>query len=292
MIGRRALGLAAFGPLRCRCYDPAVLPLRDRNPTSRTAVVTIGLIAANVLVFLLWEPTFEPEPRQDAFYFCHALVPYEVTHGTPLAEGGAGARLAISDEFESSRAGRQLQAFLGRECPDKSPYLPLLVSMFLHAGWLHLGGNMLFLWVFGNNVEDRLGRPLYLGFYLIGGLAASALQIALAPSSAVPNLGASGAIAAILGAYLVMYPRARVLTLLFFISPVELPAAIVLGSWFVLQLFSGVGGIGDSVNAGVAYWAHVGGFVAGVVMTYLLLPRGGTKAFTRGPPPRPDRWDI
>jgi membrane associated rhomboid family serine protease len=268
-----------------------VLPLRDRNPTSRTAWVTIGLIAANVLVFLLWEPSFQDEPKQDAFYFCHALVPYEVTHGTDLAEGGAGARLAIAEDFDSAQAGRQLQAFLERECPDKNPYLPLLVSMFLHAGWLHLGGNMLFLWVFGNNVEDRLGRPLYLGFFLVGGLAASALQIALGPNSAVPNLGASGAIAAILGAYLVMFPRARVLTLLFFISPVELPAAIVLGSWFILQLFSGVGGIGDSVNAGVAYWAHVGGFAAGVAMIYLLFPRRRSRELARRPPPRPDRWD-
>ena len=147
---------------------------------------------------------------------------------------------------------------------------------------------MLFLWVFGDNVEDRLGRPLYLWFYLVGGLAATALQIAFGPNSVVPNVGASGAIAAILGAYLVMYPRARVLTLVFFIALVDLPAAVVLGSWFVLQLFSGVGGIGDTVNTGVAYWAHVGGFLAGVIMTYLLFPRGRARVPSLRPPPRPD----
>src|SRR5439155_4613178 len=123
-------------------------------------------------------------------------------------------------------------------------------AMFLHAGWLHIGGNMLFLWVFGNNVEDRLGPIPYLLFYLLGGVAAFALQLALAPNSAIPTLGASGAIAAVLGAYLVAFPRARVLTLVFFffITLLELPASVVLGLWFVLQLFSGVGELGTAVN--------------------------------------------
>jgi membrane associated rhomboid family serine protease len=265
-----------------------VLPLRDRNPTSRRPWVTIGLIAANVLIFVLWQPTFGSESQRDAFYYCHALVPYEVTHGTDLADGGAPAREAISRRFGDRASGPDLQRFLLRACAGKQPYLPLLVSMFLHGGWLHLAGNMLFLWVFGNNVEDRLGPVLYLGFYLIGGLAASSLQIAFGPNSVVPNVGASGAIAAVLGAYIVMYPRARILTLMFFISPVDLPAAVVLGSWFVLQLFSGVGGIGDAVNTGVAYWAHVGGFVAGVIMTYLLYPGGRARVPALRPPQRPD----
>jgi membrane associated rhomboid family serine protease len=266
----------------------SVLPLRDRNPTLRTPWITIGLIAANVLIFVLWQPTFGSEGERDAFYYCHALIPYEVTHGTDLADGGAPAREAISRRFGDPESGPDLQRFLRNMCAGKQPYLPLLVAMFLHGGWLHLAGNMLFLWVFGNNVEDRLGRPLYLGFYLVGGLAATALQIAFGPNSVVPNVGASGAIAAILGAYLVMYPRARVLTLVFFISLVDLPAAIVLGSWFILQLFSGVGGIGDAVNTGVAYWAHVGGFLAGVIMTFLLYPRGRARVPSLRPPPRPD----
>jgi membrane associated rhomboid family serine protease len=267
-----------------------VLPLRDRNPTSRTAWITLGLIAANVLIFLLWEPSFGSQSEQSAFYYCHAVVPYEVTHETNLASGGPEARATISSGFDAPSAGRSLQRFLRRTCPDKNPYVPLVSSMFLHAGWLHLGGNMLFLWIFGNNVEDRLGRIAYLGFYLVGGLAASALQIILGPSSVVPNVGASGAIAAVLGAYIVMFPRARVLTLVFFISPVELPAAVVLGSWFVLQLFSGVGGIGDNVNAGVAYWAHVGGFAAGVGITFALFRGRRRHGLGRPPPPRPDRW--
>jgi membrane associated rhomboid family serine protease len=162
--------------------------------------------------------------------------------------------------------------------------------MFLHAGWLHIGGNMLFLWVFGNNVEDRLGWGWYPIFYLLGGLAATGLQLAFASNSAVPNLGASGAIAAVLGAYFVMFPRARVYTLVifFFITAVELPAVVVLGAWFVLQLFSGVGSLGTQVNGGVAYWAHIGGFVFGMVMAWLFFRGRGERRRLRRIPPRPD----
>jgi membrane associated rhomboid family serine protease len=163
--------------------------------------------------------------------------------------------------------------------------------MFLHGGWLHIAGNMLFLWVFGNNVEDRLGRPLFVGFYLLGGVAAAALQLAFDPSSAVPSLGASGAVAAVLGAYLVLFPRARVVTLVilvFFITAVELPAVLVLGAWFVLQLFSGVGGLGAEVNAGVAYWAHVGGFLFGLGTAALFFRGRGRRPPPRQFPQRPD----
>jgi membrane associated rhomboid family serine protease len=167
----------------------------------------------------------------------------------------------------------------------------VFVAMFLHGGWLHIGGNMLFLWVFGNNVEDRLGRMLFIAFYLLGGVAASALQLAFDPSSAVPSLGASGAVAAVLGAYLVMFPRARVVTLVilfFFITAVELPAVLVLGAWFVLQLFSGVGGLGAQVNGGVAYWAHVGGFVFGLAVTALFFRGRGQRPPFQRLPRRPD----
>jgi len=264
-----------------------VLPLRDRNPTSRRAWVTLALIGGNVLAFLVWQPTFEGVRRQDAFYFCNALVPYEVTHATNLTEGGEPARRAVSRDLDDPNAGPEVQRLVGRECPRKTWALPLLVAMFLHAGWLHLGGNMLFLWVFGNNVEDRLGHLRYLAFYLAGGVAASALQIAFDPGSAIPNLGASGAIAAVLGAYIVMFPRARVLTLVFLFVPVWVPAFVVLGSWFVLQFFDGVGGLGTDVNSGVASWAHVGGFVAGVVGAWLLFPRGAVRP-PAAIPPRPD----
>jgi membrane associated rhomboid family serine protease len=244
-----------------------VIPIHDVNPTRRFAWVTLVLIVANVAVFLLWQPTFRGQEAQQEFFFCHAEIPWEVSHRTSLAAGGAEARRALQADYQlSPEEAAGLQEFLQQRCPGKNWLLSVFVAMFLHGGWLHIAGNMLFLWVFGNNVEDRLGRLPFIVFYLLGGVAAAALQIAFDPSSAVPNLGASGAVAAVLGAYLVMFPRARVVTLVifFFITAVEVPAVVVLGAWFVLQLFSGVGGLGAEVNGGVAYWAHVGGFVFGL----------------------------
>src|SRR5205085_8494223 len=267
-----------------------LIPIRDENPTSRTAVVTLGLIALNVIAFLLWEPTFKSEPVQQMFFFCHAEIPWETTHQTSLARGGPQAVSAIQADLKVSRAqAAGFQGLLKRKCPDKSWWQSIFVAMFLHGGWLHIGGNMLFLWIFGNNVEDRVGRFVYVLLYFLGGIAATALQTAVAPNSVIPNLGASGAIAAVLGAYIVMFPRARVLTLVFFffITIIELPAIFVLGAWFVLLLFSGVGSLGAEVNGGVAYFAHVGGFVLGVVAAYLFFPRqrGGRRPAI---PRRPD----
>jgi membrane associated rhomboid family serine protease len=169
----------------------------------------------------------------------------------------------------------------------------VFVAMFLHGGWLHIGGNMLFLWIFGNNVEDRLGIVPYVLLYLAGGIAATALQVAIGPNSVIPNLGASGAIAGVLGTYLVLFPKARVLTLIFFffITVIELPASLVLGAWFVLQFFSGIGSLGSQVNGGVAYWAHVGGFALGVIaaVTIFRRYRRPPQSGNRSPiPPRPD----
>jgi membrane associated rhomboid family serine protease len=268
-----------------------VIPIHDVNPTRRFAWVTLVLIVANVAVFLLWQPTFQDQQAQQEFFFCNAEIPWEVSHQTNLAAGGAGARSAIQADYQvSAEEAAGLQEFLQQRCPGKSWLLSVFVAMFLHGGWLHIAGNMLFLWVFGNNVEDRLGRPLFVGFYLLGGVAAAALQLAFDPSSAVPSLGASGAVAAVLGAYLVMFPRARVVTLVifFFITAVELPAVLVLGAWFVLQLFSGVGGLGAEVNAGVAYWAHVGGFVFGLGAAALFLRGRGRRPPPRQFPQRPD----
>jgi membrane associated rhomboid family serine protease len=250
-----------------------VIPIRDINPTTRTAWLTLALIATNVAVFLLWEPTFADQATQQTFLFCNAEIPYEVTHQTTLADGGADALRAIEDTYRVGPAGAAaLQAVLRQRCPDKSWFASIFVSMFLHGGFLHIGGNMLFLWIFGNNVEDRLGRIRFILLYVLGGSAASGLQLAFDPSAAVPNVGASGAIAAILGAYLIMFPRARIQTLVifFFITFLELPASFVLLAWFVLQLFSGVGQMGTQVGGGVAYWAHVGGFVFGMGATWLL----------------------
>jgi membrane associated rhomboid family serine protease len=263
-----------------------VIPIRDLNPTRTFAGVTLAIIAINVAVFLLWQPTFQSDQRQQLFFFCHAEIPYEVTHQANLASGGTEARAAIeADIGVGPQQAVALQSFLARTCPDKSWLESVFVAMFLHGGWLHIGGNMLFLWVFGNNVEDRLGHVLFALFYLLGGLAAAALQLAFAANSVVPNLGASGAIAAVLGAYLVLFPRARVYTLVFFflITFIELPAVVVLGAWFLLQLFSGVGGLGTDINSGVAYWAHVGGFGFGALITYLFFRGRGTTRPPAGP---------
>ncbi len=223
-----------------------MIPIRDVNPTTRTSWITLALIAANVVVFLLWQPTLgaNSETRTFFFFYCHALVPWEITHQTSLAEGGAAARDAIEADLGPQLGpgvGADLQQELQQRCPEKDVNLSIPVSMFLHGGWLHIAGNMLFLWIFGNNVEDRLKRPLFIAFYFLGGLAATALQLAFGPNSSIPNVGASGAIAAVLGAYLVLFPRARVYTIVFFffITAIELPAVTVLGFWFVLQLFSG-----------------------------------------------------
>jgi rhomboid family protein len=273
-----------------------VIPIRDVNPTTRTSWITLALIAANVVVFLLWQPTLgaSSETRTFFFFYCHALVPWEITHQTSLAEGGAAARDAIEADLAPQLepgVGAALKQELQRRCPEKDVNLSIPVSMFLHGGWLHIAGNMLFLWIFGNNVEDRLKRPLFIAFYFLGGLAATALQLAFGPNSTIPNVGASGAIAAVLGAYLVLFPRARVYTIVFFffITAIELPAVAVLGFWFVLQLFSGVGGLGADVNgSGVAYWAHVGGFAFGAAVTWLFFRGRGDRQVQREVPRRPD----
>jgi membrane associated rhomboid family serine protease len=273
-----------------------MLPLKDSNPTRNVPYLTLGLIAANVAIFLLWQPTLHggrnPEVEQQVFFLCHAEIPYEMTHQTNLAEGGVGAQRAISAD-SGPGIGPALQEYLQRRCPNKSWLLSIFVAMFLHGGWLHIGGNMLFLWVFGNNVEDRLGRIAFLLFYAAGGLAATALQVAFGPNSTIPNVGASGAIAAVLGAYVVLFPRARVTTLVifFFITIIELPASVVLIGWFVLQLFQGVGELATQVNGGgVAYWAHVGGFGFGALAALAFFRRshGSPPPIGEISPPRPD----
>jgi len=276
-----------------------MLPLRDSTRRRHVPVITVALIAANVLAFLFWQPTLrheeDAELAQQTFFWCHGQIPYELAHQVTLAESGPKGRVRIAQDYEVSLGGAQaLQTYLQRECPDKNIWLSILSSMFLHAGWLHLLGNMLFLWIFGDNVEDALGKIGYLGFYLLGGVAAGALQFVLAPGSTIPNVGASGAIAAILGAYIVLYPRARILTAVFFflIALVELPAVVVLGLWFVLQLFQGVSGLAADVNSGVAFWAHVGGFVFGVAVAFVFLRgrRRPTPSAFPTLPPRPDAW--
>jgi membrane associated rhomboid family serine protease len=277
-----------------------MLPLRDSQRRQRVPLVTLGLIAANVVAFLFWQPTLrhaqDAELAQQTFFWCHGQIPYELAHQVPLAESGSSGRVRIAQDYgvTPNQAG-SLQTYLQHRCPDKSIWFSILSSMFLHAGWLHLLGNMLFLWIFGDNVEDALGKIGYLAFYLLGGVAAGALQFVIGPTSTIPNVGASGAIAAVLGAYIVLYPRARILTVVFFflITVIELPAVVVLGLWFVLQLFQGFSGLAADVNSGVAFFAHVGGFLFGVGIA-LAFFRGRRRpaAPLPGSPPLPERPDA
>jgi membrane associated rhomboid family serine protease len=210
-----------------------MIPLRDLNPTRRVPLITMALIAVNVLVFLY-------EQSLSARGLTRLFLQYGVTP----------ARF-----FDGAVSGDDA--------------LTLLTSMFLHGGWLHVGGNMLYLWIFGNNIEDRLGAARFIAFYFLTGFAAGLLQIVIAPSSMTPMVGASGAIAGILGGYIVLFPRARVQTLVFifiFIQVVSVPAVLLLGWWFFLQLFNGVMSLGGYAHGGVAFFAHIGGFIAGAIL--------------------------
>lgn len=221
-----------------------MIPLRDDNPTRRTPVLTIALLGACVLVFL-WQVSLPPEAARQAVYAFGV---------TPAVLTGA--------------------ARLPAEVAAVPAWLTVFTSMFLHGGWLHLIGNMLYLWIFGDNVEDDLGHGRFLLFYLLCGVAAVAAQAAPAPESTVPMIGASGAISGILGAYLVLHPRARVLVFIplgLFSQLLRLPAMLVLGLWFGLQLLSS---LGQADGGGVAFRAHVGGFVAGLVLAPLMKRRG------------------
>ncbi len=255
-----------------------VLPVHDTNPHRRTPVVTYLLLAVNVVVFLLSplavtvlnDPGSPSQACSQVAYLDHwAAVPDEVIGNDPPGDAATGA---------VGSQGGQVGCVVQSPPPyDKSPVLSVLTAMFVHGGWLHLLGNMLFLYVFGDNVEDRLGRVKYLLFYLVCGYAATYGFSLVDPSSDAPLVGASGAIAGVLGAYLVLFPRARVWSLLtfFFFLPVRLPAWLVLGSWFLLQAFySAGGGITDATGGGVAYVAHVVGFVVGAVLVLRLRGSG------------------
>ncbi|HPP73707.1 MAG TPA: rhomboid family intramembrane serine protease [Armatimonadota bacterium] len=223
-----------------------MIPIRDENPTRTTPYVVYVLIALNVLFFII-----DSIGAQDfrGNLWGYSMIPAEIVTGEDLPA-----------------------VIRGEIVPHSSPnpvWLTIITSMFLHGGWLHLGGNMLYLWIFGNNIEDALGHVKFLFFYLMGGVVAACAHILFNINSQVPTVGASGAIAAVLGAYLVLFPKHRVIVLvflLFFITTIAVPAVVVLGIWFALQVFSAIEGTGMTPGSGgVAYWAHIGGFVAGVV---------------------------
>ena len=245
-----------------------MIPIKDENPTSSTPILTIVLIAMNVVVFMFQLSKSGSQVEEAQFFVCNASIPYEVTHGERLAQARSRG---VQFETPTDNAFAELER---RGCPQKNVWISILKSMFLHGSLLHIAGNMLFLWVFGNNVEDRLGKTKFVLFYLLSGIAATYAQSYVFPSSATPLVGASGAIAGILGAYLLMFPRARIrslVILIIFITMIELPAFIVIGLWFVMQLVSGVGSV--TADTGVAYMAHVGGFLAGMLLLLLLRPR-------------------
>jgi len=231
-----------------------MFPIRDHNPSERTPYVTLTLIALNVAIFLAGLALLQTDRALSMFYYDYALLPVRLTNGENLPA--------------------------------------LITSIFLHGGWMHLLGNMLFLWIFGDNLEDEMGHIPFLLFYLACGIGASLAQVAADPTSQIPTVGASGAIAGVMGGYLLLFPKARVDIFIFFIvffRILPIPAWIMLGLWFAIQLFSGFSI--DTSAGGVAYWAHAGGFVIGLMATIpLWIKRGGMLFWrqTHGHPPHPE----
>jgi len=231
-----------------------MFPIRDHNPSGRVPYVTYALMAANIGVFLSMLPIAGDERALAQFYFDYAVLPRRIMEG----DGTGG----------------------------------LLSAQFLHAGWMHLAGNMLFLFIFGDNVEDEMGHMPFLGFYLLAGVASGLAQVISDPASYIPMVGASGAIAGVMGAYLLLYPKARIDILIIFIvffRVLPIPAWIMLAIWFGLQFVGVLGAVPGT--GGVAYWAHAGGFIAGLALAVpLWLRRGGTGFWRRtdGHPPHPE----
>lgn len=241
-----------------------MIPYHDENATLRTAFVTLAVVAVNVAAWLVVQGAGETMPL--ARSVCNlGLIPGELTLSVPPGEGfpmGDGL-VCLTDP------GRQVSN--------------LFTSMFLHGSWMHLLGNMWFLWLFGNNVEDSMTRPRFLVFYLLCGVGAAMLQVLMTPGSTVPMVGASGAISGVMGAYLVLYPRVRVFTFVplgFIFTSVALPAWAMLIYWMVLQLLGGFTRIGSAQEGGVAFWAHIGGFAAGAILVKLFERRDRVRAHT------------
>ena len=230
-----------------------MFPIRDHNPPERTPYVVYALITLNILFFLATQPAENDPEAMQRLYYDYAVIPARISQGESM--------------------------------------ISLISSQFLHAGLMHIAGNMLFLWIFGDNLEDRMGHIPFLIFYLASGVGAALFQVATEPDSPVPMIGASGAIAGVMGGYMLLFPRAQIDILLFLIIIIRvfpIPAWVILGLWFGIQLVGGVGS--DPTGGGVAYWAHAGGFIAGLVFsTPIWLRLGGTRFWTlhHGHPPHP-----
>jgi membrane associated rhomboid family serine protease len=245
-----------------------VIPLKDNIPTDRFPLVTVALVAANVIVYLLsirhgGSLVSGPATHEVIKY---GAIPYALTH--PSSHCGIAPSLGA---FVCTRGAEGTSVISQFSIPA---WQTVFTSMFMHGSLFHLAGNMLFLWIFGNNVEDAMGRLKFLAFYLLGGVAALALQVAIHPDSLAPTIGASGAIAAVLGGYMLLYPRARVITLviiILFVTVIELPALVVLVFWFGMQALYGALNLTDPTGGGgVAYFAHIGGFIFGLLTIRLL----------------------
>jgi membrane associated rhomboid family serine protease len=238
-----------------------MLPIGDQDEQGGLPIVNIAIIAINVLVFVLLQLP------SDAFTMAYSAIPLEITTGEDLI---GPSPIQLPDGTT--------ETIVHADGPDPI-WLTLFSSMFMHGGWAHLGGNMLFLFIFGDNVEKRLGSIMYILFYLVCGVIASFAQIFVNPQSIIPTLGASGAISGVLAGYLVYFPQNRVRVLVGFRYVTEVPALMMIGLWALLQFVSGIGAIAvtDETAGGVAYWAHIGGFVAGLVLAFVL------RAFGRGP---------
>jgi membrane associated rhomboid family serine protease len=268
-----------------------MFPLKDNIPLARLPLVTIVLVAINVVVYLL-------EIRHGGSFFSgptngvavhYGAIPYELTHPGKECElttvtGPQGGLSAI--------ACQGMPGVTGTPGAQPATWETVFTSMFLHGSFLHIFGNMLFLAIFGPTVEDAMGRARFTAFYLLGGIVALGAQVLVSPDSTVPTLGASGAIAAVLGGYIVLYPRARVLTLvfiIFFVTIIEVPAVFLLGFWFAEQLAFGAAGLASPLGGGegVAYFAHVGGFAFGLIVIRLFVPTKRGSAGTHTPPVRP-----
>jgi membrane associated rhomboid family serine protease len=287
-----------------------LIPLKDNIPTTRFPIVTVLLIAANLAVFV-WQLGASSDeysspalrqlgvPESDQRTIEYGAIPYRITHpgedcaiGAVPAGGGGQARADVV--CEGTREYQQAEALAEQGAPlapldEPAWWATILTSMFMHAGILHIAGNMLFLWVFGNNIEDSMGRLRFILFYLLAGLVAVYAHAVIDPDATGPTIGASGAVSGVLGGYILLYPHARVLTLVFIVflvTFIEVPALVMLGLWFVLQAIPAVGQLSPDVageGGGVAYLAHVGGFLFGLA-AIKLFARRRREAEPPGPP--------
>jgi len=243
-----------------------LFPLKDNIPTRRFPILTVAIIVINVVMYFGFQDGRLGLPENDTRTVEYGAIPYEITHPGEQCELDRPTGRVLCEGQEG---------VIGQAQDQPSTWLTILTSMFMHGSLLHLGGNMLFLWIFGNNIEDSMSPWRFVLFYLLGGVAAVLGQTLLDTDSAIPTVGASGAIAAVLGAYALLYPRARVVTLILivvFFTIVELPALLVLGGWFLLQVLYGSADLAQPTGGeggGVAYFAHIGGFVFGLLLIKL-----------------------